>query len=84
MTYIEQRGKNTKGDDRMSKINKDMTISEILGVDRMGIAPILMLNGLHCLACPVATQESLEQACEVHGIDLESVLGEINEYLEKK
>ncbi len=83
MTYIELKEKNLKGDNQMSKINKDMTIAEILGVDRMGIAPILMQNGLHCLACPVSTQETLEEACVVHGIELESILGEINEYLEK-
>ena len=68
----------------MAKISKDMTIAEVLRIDRMGIAPILMSKGLHCLACPVSSQESIEQACEVHGIDLDELMSELNEYTADK
>ncbi len=68
----------------MAKISKDMTIAEVLKIDRMGIAPILMNKGLHCLACPVSSRESLEQACEVHGIDLDELMTELNEYAADK
>jgi hybrid cluster-associated redox disulfide protein len=68
----------------MKNINKDMTIAEIIKIDMGGIAHILMEKGLHCLACPVSSRETLEQACEVHGIELEELLSDINAYLADK
>ena len=65
----------------MSTINKDMIIAEILDVDR-NLASILMASGMHCIGCPSAQGESLEEACMVHGIDVEEVVGRLNEYLE--
>ena len=65
----------------MLKINKDMIIAEILDVDR-NLAPILMASGMHCIGCPSAQGESLEEACMVHGIDVDEVVGRLNEYLE--
>ena len=61
----------------MSKINKDMIIAEILDVDR-NLASILMASGMHCIGCPSAQGESLEEACMVHGIDVEELLAELN------
>ena len=63
------------------KFNKDMIIAEILDVDR-NLASILMASGMHCIGCPSAQGESLEEACMVHGIDVEEVVGRLNEYLE--
>ena len=34
--------------------------------------------GMHCLSCPASQQESIEEACEVHGIDVEEVLEKLN------
>jgi len=65
------------------EINKNMIISEILTVDR-GIAEILMASGMHCLGCIMASGESLEQACAVHGIDVDQLVGTINDYLATK
>lgn len=67
----------------MSKITKNMTISDVLKLDR-GTVPILMNNGMHCVGCPSAAGESIEQACAVHGIDADKLVKELNEYLEKK
>ena len=67
----------------MSKINKDMIIAEILDVDR-NLAPILMASGMHCIGCPSAQGESLEEACMVHGLDANEVESAINEYLATK
>ncbi|MGD7407524.1 DUF1858 domain-containing protein [Ralstonia pseudosolanacearum] len=33
---------------------------------------------MHCVGCIAATGESLEEACMVHGIDVEDVLEELN------
>lgn len=61
-------------------VNKDMTIMEIIEQGE-GIADILMDSGMHCLGCMMAHGETLEQACEVHGIDADELIAEINEYL---
>ncbi|MBO4765865.1 MAG: DUF1858 domain-containing protein [Lachnospiraceae bacterium] len=65
------------------KINKDMTIGEIIRYD-MDIVPILMGAGMHCVGCPSAQGETLEQACMVHGIDVDMLLEEINTLEESK
>ncbi len=67
----------------MSKINKDMTMGEILNIDPT-IAAILMAAGMHCIGCPSAQGESLEQAALVHGIDADSLITRINDYLAVK
>lgn len=64
----------------MAEITKDMTISEIISVDT-NIVPILMQSGMHCIGCPSAQGESLEEAAMVHGIDADELEAKINEYL---
>lgn len=41
-------------------------------------ADILLEAGMHCLGCPASQAETLEEACMVHGIDVEEVLKELN------
>lgn len=65
----------------MTKINKDMIIAEILNVD-INLAGILMASGMHCIGCPSAQGESLEEACLVHGMDVNVLVDRLNEYLE--
>jgi len=67
----------------MQKVTADMTIAEVLRLDK-GTVPIFLNNGLHCLGCPSATAESIEEACEVHGLDVNKLLRELNDYLENK
>lgn len=64
-------------------IDKDMLIGELILVDE-NIPTILMRAGMHCLGCPASQAESLEEACMVHGIDCDSLVGQINEYLAAK
>ncbi len=69
---------------RMAKsVNKDMLIGEIITLDP-GNAAILMANGMHCPGCPSAQGETLEEAAMVHGMDVEVLIKDINEYLAKK
>ena len=67
----------------MAQISRDMTIEQALQVDE-GIAPILMNSGMHCLGCAMASGESIVQAAAVHGIDGETLLKQINDYLSAK
>ena len=65
------------------EITKETTMGEMLEYDR-GIAVVLMGSGMHCVGCPSSIGESLEEACMVHGLDADEVLGEIKEYLASK
>ena len=58
------------------EITKDMTIGEII-VNKPEVAPILMEAGMHCLGCPSAQSESLEEAAMVHGMDIDDLMGKI-------
>lgn len=63
------------------KVTKDMTMGEMMQMD-MGIAYVLMDVGMGCVACPSSIGETLEEACEVHGLNADQVLEYINDYLE--
>ena len=65
------------------RINKEMIIADMLKIDP-GIAPILMASGVHCIGCPSAQGESLEEAAMVHGLDANELVNTVNEYLSKK
>ena len=60
----------------MAGITKDMTIGEILRTNP-SVAPILMEAGMHCLGCPSAQGETLEEAAMVHGMDIEDLMVKI-------
>lgn len=64
----------------MAQVTKDMIIADIIAVDT-NIIPILMQSGMHCVGCPSAQGESLEEASFVHGIDADELTAKINEYL---
>lgn len=64
----------------MAQINKDMLIGELLQIDER-IAPVLMGVGMHCLGCPSSQGESLEEACMVHGLNVDELVNNINAFL---
>ncbi len=64
-------------------INKDMIIADMLKIDP-GIAAILMASGMHCIGCPSAQGESLDEAAMVHGMNADELVANVNEYLAKK
>lgn len=67
----------------MATITKEMTIGDILRVDE-GLVPILLETGMHCLGCPSAQAESLEEACMVHGTDANAIAEKMNAFLAAK
>ncbi|MBQ2758261.1 MAG: DUF1858 domain-containing protein [Clostridia bacterium] len=58
-------------------------IGEILDADK-GVAPFFFNMGMHCLGCPSARNETIEQACMVHGVDVDDLIEEINAYFATK
>ncbi len=64
----------------MFKVTKDMVITDVLMLDD-GLIPVFFENGLYCIGCMMASGETIEEACMVHGMDLDHLLHEINVYL---
>ena len=64
----------------MTDITKDMKISEIMALNEL-IAPFLMQNGMGCVSCAASQAESLEEACEAHGINVDELTEDLNDVL---
>lgn len=62
----------------MATITKDMTIAQAITMDQ-NIIPVLLDIGMHCLGCPSAQGETLEEAAYVHGLDPEELMDRIQE-----
>lgn len=58
----------------MINITKDTIIGDILDVAPQ-TAPIFLSIGMHCLGCPSSRGETVEEACMVHGIDVDQAAG---------
>lgn len=65
------------------KISKKTLVSEIMSQNPKA-AEILLIEGMMCMACPHAMQETLEQACQTHGIDVNQLLKKLNRSVKKK
>lgn len=62
------------------QINKDMIIMDVLKMN-MDTAKFFLEIGMHCLGCPSASGETIEQACMVHGADADKLVADINKFL---
>ena len=58
-------------------IDKNMKIGALLEANPEK-AEILLEVGMHCLGCPASQMETLEEACAVHGIDVNEVIEKLN------
>lgn len=67
----------------MAQITKDTIIMDVLALDP-GTAEFFFEIGMHCLGCPSASGESIEQAAAVHGVDADALVEKINAYLASK
>ena len=61
----------------MIEIKKDTIVGDILDMAPQ-TAPIFLSIGMHCLGCPSSRGETVEQACMVHGVDVEALLEQLN------
>lgn len=60
-------------------ITKESLIGSILDAD-VTTAPYFLEMGMHCLGCPSARGESLEQACAVHSVDVNELVEKLNKH----
>lgn len=61
----------------MKEITKDMLIGDVVR-KRRDLTEVFMDNGMHCVGCPSAQAESIEEACAVHGLNLDKLLDSLN------
>ena len=62
-------------------ITKDTIIDDILDIAPQ-TAPIFMSIGMHCLGCPASRGETVEEACMVHGVEVDALLKQVNALIE--
>ena len=65
------------------QITKKTIIGELLEYD-VECAKFLIEIGMHCLGCPAARGETIEQACAVHNADADALVKKLNDFLETK
>ena len=63
-------------------VTKETIIGDVLDFDR-NTAPYFFEMGMHCLGCPSARGESIEDACTVHGVDPEELVQKLNAHFAK-
>ena len=66
----------------MVTITKETIIGDILDIAPQ-TAPLFMAIGMHCLGCPASRGETLEEACQVHGVDVDQLLQKLNAHISK-
>ena len=64
-------------------VTKETIIGDILDACP-DTAPFFFEIGMHCLGCPASRGESIEEACEVHGVDCNEMIEKINNYFANK
>ena len=64
----------------MVQITKDTIIGDILDI-APETAPLFLSIGMHCLGYPSSRGETVEEACMVHGVNVDALLNAINEQI---
>ena len=65
------------------KVTKESIIGDVLDY-APATAKFFFEIGMHCLGCPSARGESIEDACVVHGTDADELIAKINAFLESE
>lgn len=65
------------------QITKDTIIADVLKMDPT-TAEFFFAIGMHCLGCPASSGESVEEACKVHGVDVDELVNKINAHMAGK
>lgn len=60
-------------------ITKDSIIGDVLD-QHPETAQLFFSIGMHCLGCPASRGETVEEACAVHGVDVDEFLEHLNAY----
>ena len=66
----------------VKQVTRETIIGDILDVAPQ-TAPIFFSIGMHCLGCPSSRGETVEEACAVHGVDVDKLLELVNQEANK-
>lgn len=67
----------------MGKITKESLIIEALQFgNQEEVAGVLYSYGMHCLGCAMSRGETIEEAAAVHGVDVDSLVKDLNDAIE--
>lgn len=61
----------------MKEITKDMMIYQILD-ENPDLEDVFIAHGMNCVGCPGSNAETLQDAAEGHGVDLRSLVADLN------
>lgn len=64
-------------------VTKETLIGDVLDHDS-STAEFFLQMGMHCLGCPSARGESIEQACMVHGVDPDGLVQKLQDHFQVK
>jgi len=64
----------------MFQVEKDNIISEVL-MNAPETMPLFQRIGMHCFGCALSTGETVEEACEVHGVDPDEFIEQLNAFI---
>ncbi len=64
-------------------VTEDTIIGDILDKD-FEVAPFFLEMGMHCLGCPSSRGETVGQACEVHGVEVNDLIAKLNAHFANK
>lgn len=64
----------------MNNVTKQTLIGEVLDWNQ-DTSKYFLQMGMHCLGCPSSRNETIEQACQVHGVNADNLVAQLNEFL---
>ena len=64
------------------KITREMTIQEIIE-HYPEVLSVFINHGLHCIGCPLAQGETVEQAAKAHKVHFGELLEDLNKAVKK-
>ena len=64
-------------------VTKDTLISDLVEYDE-SLEDVLAGFGLHCFSCPMHTMDTIQDAADVHDLDVELLIEKLNEAIQNK
>ena len=64
------------------QITEDTIIADILKIAPES-APVFHSIGMHCLGCTMSSGETLGQACQAHGVDVDAMLAKLSDLVKQ-
>lgn len=64
------------------EITKDMTISSVLKLDEK-LSDVFIGFGMFCIFCHMSEEETIAEACQVHGVETDFLVDKLNSTYQK-